>query len=88
MEENANEVIRQRLDNVRESVSPPVTEAEILGKWYPVVLRSKKSKTLQSLLILALPFARLIMDVSSDLMWMWIYIVSDFGLFLQVVIVA
>ena len=50
-EESENEDLKEddlsrKLDAVWESVSPPIPEEEIIGKWYGVVVRTKRRKTL------------------------------------------
>ena len=50
-EESENEDLKEddlsrKLDAVWESVSPPIPEEEIIGKWYGVLVRTKRRKTL------------------------------------------
>ena len=47
-ESETEEDVKGIVDLVRDSVSPPVTEEELIGKWYAVIVRLKRRKTLHT----------------------------------------
>ena len=45
-ESESEEDLKSMIDRVWKSESPPVTEEELIGKWYAVIVRSNRRKTL------------------------------------------
>ena len=56
--ESRRKELQKKLDKVWDSVSPPIPEEELTGKWYAIVVSSKRQKTLY--------FAKIVQRILRD----------------------